>query len=150
MSISELYGFKSNASLAVLSACNTGVGGYKSGKGIVSLSEAFLYAGIPSTISSLWSAPDNATKDIMVSFYTELTKGKSKSMALRNAKLNFITQNKDSRLNHPFYWAGFVLYGNDAPITLSNGWDMKYYIFFGLILAFIVFTLLYKKRQNNS
>ena len=76
--ISELYGFKSSADLAVLSACNTGVGGYNSGQGVVSLSQAFMYSGIPATVSSLWSAPDQSTKEIMISFYQYLKKGVTK------------------------------------------------------------------------
>ena len=58
--ISELYGLNLNAKLAVLSACNTGVGNIKSGEGMVSLNRAFIYAGVPTTVSSLWSVPDIA------------------------------------------------------------------------------------------
>ncbi len=149
--ISELYGFKSNAELAVLSACNTGVGGYDNGNGIVSLSQAFMYSGIPSTVSSLWSAPDNSTKDIMVNFYSNLSNGLTKSSALRNAKLDYLKQATNPKLKHPYYWAGFVLYGNDAPLVLNKPIEFMYYLIFGFIallaLGLILRTI--KKRPNQ-
>jgi len=142
LSISELYGFKSNADLAVLSACNTGVGGYQSGSGMVSLSQAFLYAGIPATISSLWSAPDIATQQIMTSFYKHLKNGEKKDAALKKAKLDYLHQTEDPNLKHPYYWAGFVLTGNTSPIALkpSNGlW------IYGIVVLVILFLVI-KKR----
>lgn len=145
--ISELYGFKSNAELAVLSACNTGVGGYNNGESIVSLSQAFTYSGIPSTLSSLWNAPDNSTKEIMVSFYNNLSEGFSKSEALRNAKIEYLKQHKNSKLNHPFYWAGFVLYGNDAPIMLNKNFETEYFLLFGTVLLAIAGFIVWKKKR---
>ena len=146
--ISELYGFKSNAELAVLSACNTGVGGYNNGESIVSLSQAFTYSGIPSTLSSLWNAPDNSTKEIMVSFYNNLSEGFSKSEALRNAKIEYLKQHKNSKLNHPFYWAGFVLYGNDAPIVLNKDFKIEYFIVFGIILLVLAGFMVWNKKKR--
>src|SRR5690606_29657319 len=60
MYISELYGLNFNAQLAVLSACNTGVGGFQDGGNLVSMHHAFTTAGIPATIASLWNAPDRS------------------------------------------------------------------------------------------
>ncbi len=146
--ISELYGFKSNAELAVLSACNTGIGGYDNGNGIVSLSQAFIYSGIPATVSSLWSAPDKSTKDIMVSFYSKLNDGMTKSNALRNAKLDYLKNTSNAQLRHPYYWAGFVLYGNDAPITLNKTLEFKYYIFLGLAIILVAILILWNKKKR--
>ena len=147
--ISELYGFKSNAELAVLSACNTGEGGYGNGDSVVSLSQAFIYSGIPSTVSSLWNAPDSSTKEIMVSFYNNLYEGMSKSNALRNAKLDYLKKNTNSKLNHPFYWAGFVLYGNDAPIILNKNSNTKYYVLFGTILIVLIIGLSFRNKKQR-
>ncbi|PHS67477.1 MAG: hypothetical protein COB12_03365 [Flavobacterium sp.] len=145
--ISELYGLKFNANLAVLSACKTGVGGFKSGEGLVSLSRAFTFAGVPSTVSSLWSAPDKSTQEIMVSFYKNLKKGQSKSNALRNAKLTYLENTKNPNLKTPFYWAGFIMYGNDDTITFNTQTN---YIWIGisiLLLVFLVFV--FRKRNLN-
>src|SRR5690554_8149849 len=72
MYISELYGLNFNAELAVLSACNTGIGGFKDGGDLVSMHHAFTTAGIPATVSSLWNVPDESTKEIMIAFYKNL------------------------------------------------------------------------------
>jgi CHAT domain-containing protein len=116
--ISELYGMRLNAHLAVLSACNTGIGEEETGDGIVSLNRAFTFAGVPSVVSSLWSAPDNATKDVMLSFYQNLGIGMSKPEALRNAKLDYINAQKMERFRHPYFWAGFVVHGDPSPIEI--------------------------------
>ncbi len=71
MYISELYGLYFNADLAVLSACNTGIGGFENGGDLISMHHAFKTAGIPATIASLWNAPDLSTKEIMVDFLSK-------------------------------------------------------------------------------
>lgn len=119
MYISELYGLNFNAQLAVLSACNTGVGGFQDGGNLVSMHHAFTTAGIPATIASLWNAPDRSTKEIMIAFYKNLQQGHDKATALRQAKLSYLGNNKDENLQHPFYWAGFVLSGDQSPIQLD-------------------------------
>ncbi|MEX0274930.1 MAG: CHAT domain-containing protein, partial [Flavobacteriaceae bacterium] len=145
--ISELYGLKFNADLAVLSACNTGVGGYGSGEDMVSLSQAFMYSGIPSTVSSLWSAPDQSTKQIMVSFYEYLKEGHTKSKALQMAKLDYLHHTTDENLSHPYYWAGFVLYGNDTPITFNER-KSTHYLLGALASMGILFYFLYRRRKK--
>ncbi len=148
--ISELYGFKSNAELAVLSACNTGVGGYQDGDGLISLSQAFMYSGIPATVSSLWSAPDISTKQIMVSFYGYLNEGLTKSKALRNAKLDYLKNTDNLKLKHPYYWAGFVLYGNDSPINFNTSGMPFYYWFIIGVLGTLLLVYLFSIKKKNS
>src|SRR5690606_19071616 len=101
MYISELYGLNFSADLAVLSACNTGIGGFKDGGNLVSMHHAFTIAGIPATIASLWHAPDHSTKEIMVAFYQNLQKGTDKATALRQAKLSYLANTTDENLQHP-------------------------------------------------
>lgn len=147
MYISELFGLHLNADLVVLSACNTGVGNLKTGKGMVSMSNAFTYAGIPSTISSLWSAPDLSTKEIMVDFYKNLKNKETFSKSLRNAKLNYLKNVDDVELTHPYYWAGFVLYGNDQSIDLNNG-NFVYLKWIGILLLLGIILFILKKYKN--
>ena len=138
--ISELYNeyFKSN--MVVLSACDTGSGFYENGEGVISISRAFNYAGIPSTVMSLWKVDDEATAKIMTYFYEHLKMGESKDEALKNAKLEYLKNTDDILLKHPYYWSGFVLSGNtDALIETHNYW---YYV---LILP-ILFLGIFKKR----
>ena len=137
--ISELYGLNLNADMAVLSACNTGVGEFKTGKGIVSINTAFTAAGVPSVLSSLWSAPDEATEKIMTSFYKHLKKGETKSEALKNAKQDYLKNIDDPNLKHPYYWAGFVLTGDtSAIVSPTNYWLYGVVTFVLILIVFII------------
>ncbi len=142
--ISELYGINVNADLAVLSACNTGVGELKKGEGITNVSRAFTYAGVPSTITSLWKVPDKQTSQIMVSFYNHLKNGDAKNKALQKAKLDYLASTDDDLLRHPYYWAGFVISGNIDPIVnpISHWWWML------LILPFLASIWYLKKKKS--
>ncbi|MDD4087252.1 MAG: CHAT domain-containing protein, partial [Bacteroidales bacterium] len=149
MHISELYGLNFNAELAVLSACNTGVGGFKNGGELVSIHHAFTTAGIPSTVASLWNAPDLSTKAIMIDFYKNLRNGQDKATALRQAKLRYLNNPENEILQHPFYWAGFILSGDITPLQLQQAsfW-YRYPILIAAMLFLVVvlvFILIKKK-----
>ena len=101
--LSELYDMKIPAHLAVLSACDTGYGEIKDGEGVQSLSRAFTYAGVKSTVMSLWPVPDRETSVIMTQFYTNLKDGKSKDEALQLAKVNYMKNVSEVELKHPYY-----------------------------------------------
>ncbi len=104
----EVYNLKLNADLVVLSACETGLGKVASGEGLLGLSRAFFYAGANNLMVSLWKVQDQATADLMVSFYQEHLNGKSKNFSapLRQAKLQLI---RTEDFSHPYYWSAFVL-----------------------------------------
>ncbi|MET1258268.1 CHAT domain-containing protein [Flagellimonas sp. DF-77] len=150
--ISEIYGMKSNADLVVLSACNTGVGGYGSGESVTSLSQAFMYSGVPSTVSSLWSAPDQSTKEIMISFYEHLNKGATKSVALQKAKVAYLERTSNTRLKHPYYWSGFVLYGSDAPLSFAKPWYAKpwTWVVLGIVIVLIITYVLRRRKAAKK
>lgn len=113
----ELYSMELNAEIAVLSACETGLGKLHRGEGMMSLSRAFMYAGVPSTVISLWKVPDQSASVLMKKFYQFLQDGHRKDEALRLAKLDFVKENPE--LSHPFFWAGFIVNGKTDPVTLS-------------------------------
>ncbi len=74
------------AELAVLSACETNLGKYVAGENVLSLASAFTAAGARSTLTTLWSVNDEATKELMVAFYRALTAGKTRSEAVAAAQ----------------------------------------------------------------
>lgn len=135
--VSELYNLRLNADLAVLSACNTGSGELVRGEGLVNASRAFTYAGVPSLVASLWEIPDKNTSEIMVNFYRGLKDGLSKGEALRKAKLEYLKSTDNSRLKHPYYWAGVVVLGDTAPIDLK-GTNYWWIVAFFPLLLFVV------------
>jgi CHAT domain-containing protein len=74
--------------LAVLSACETGLGAYGGGEGVYGLQRAFHVAGCKNVVASLWKVSDEATQALMVLFYRNLWEKKlDAAEALRQAQL---------------------------------------------------------------
>lgn len=94
----------SNTQLAVLSACETGLGDISETEGVYGLQRAFKMAGVDQLLMTLWKVDDETTNLFMQSFYTNLLKGTPPEKALRLAQ-NEIRKDNPS----PFYWAGFIL-----------------------------------------
>jgi CHAT domain-containing protein len=92
-----------NTKLAVLSACETGLGDLNRYEGIYGLQRAFKIAGSDKIMMSLWKIPDEQTVELMISFYGFLTRGMSVNEAFYRA------QNKMKEKYLPYYWAAFVL-----------------------------------------
>ena len=141
LEVREIFGMDLKASLVVLSACETGLGKLSSGDELVGLTRAFIYAGTPSVVASLWKVEDSSTAQLMASFYRNL-KTMSKVEALRQAQLELIrgqassdllarrgiggigklgevpegkSQSQDSvsiSTAHPYFWAPFILVGD--------------------------------------
>lgn len=134
LSFNELYALHFPAEMVVLSACNTGIGQLRDGEGMQSLSQALTYSGVQSSVYSLWPVPDKETAEIMLLFYENLKLGFSKRTALAEAKKAFISENPLK--NHPYFWAGFVLQGNqNAIMPASTYWP------YGLGIAIILVIL---------
>jgi CHAT domain-containing protein/Tfp pilus assembly protein PilF len=74
--------------LAVLSACETGLGEEGGGEGVYGLQRAFHVAGCKNVIASLWKVDDGATHALMALFYRNLWEKKlDPAEALRQAQL---------------------------------------------------------------
>ena len=95
------------ADLLVLSACQTGLGEV-SGEGVFGLQRGFKKAGVNTILMSLWEVDDEATQLLMTQFYKGLTKGLSKTDALKAAQAAVRT-NKGRNFSSPYYWAAFIL-----------------------------------------
>ncbi len=111
--LGEVYNLELNADLVTLSACESGIGKSVKGEGLMSLSRGFLYAGAQNLLVSLWKADDRATSELMLAFYEELIRGKSKAQALREAKLGLLDSqlHPDQEFADPSRWASFILIG---------------------------------------
>ena len=108
----EIAELKLDADLAVLSACQTGLGQMVSGEGMVGLTRAFFHAGARQVAVSLWDVNDQSTARLMKEFYRHMSAGESPAAALREAKLSFLHAAAPA-YRHPHFWAGFVLSGAD-------------------------------------
>jgi len=99
--------------LVVLSACETGLGEVRNGEGVFGLRRAFVVAGAETLLMSLWQVADEATKDLMTSYYSRLSKGEPRAEALRQAQLAML---KDAKTAHPFFWAAFISSGESGGL----------------------------------
>ena len=118
----EIYDIHLNADLVVLSACRTGLGRVSS-DGVMGLARAFLYAGTPSVVATLWDVADEPAALLMPTFYRSLRRVSDKAQALRSAQLRLLKELRAGNVRvssgsgsvtlreHPVLWAGFILVG---------------------------------------
>ena len=124
----EVFGLQLQADLVTLSGCETflpqhvdaeALNALVSGDELVGFVRAFLFAGTPSVLSSLWRVNDEATQQLMESFYQELpVVGKAASLQKAARSVIHSTLEVGRRrprrisLQHPFFWSSFVLIGD--------------------------------------
>ncbi len=146
----EVFDMKLNADLVVLSACNTALGKLSKGEGLIGISRAFLYAGVPGMVVSLWSVDDEATSIIMSNFYGHLKEGLCKNEALRLAKIDYLNESTSIKKD-PFYWAPFILIGNWQPVPLESGFNYTLLagIAIGILLIFVIVIPYLRKRKSG-
>ncbi len=139
LEVHEILGLRLSARLVVLSACDTALGGgyfseVPSGDDIVGLTRAFLFAGSPSVVASLWAVNDRSTMGLMGGFYGKLLRrlgrvfppppgyggarrsgrprrraALDKATALAAAQRELVA--RGGRYAHPYFWGAFVLVG---------------------------------------
>ncbi len=92
--------------LVVLSACETGVGDVTAGEGVYGLQRAFLVAGAKTMVMSLFKVSDEATNELMVTFYR-------KWFETGEMRKSFIDAKKEIRNKYqdPIYWGAFIMFG---------------------------------------
>ncbi len=107
-------GLELEASLVTLSACDTGIARIESGDEVIGLPRAFIYAGCPSVVATLWLVDDRSTSLLMKGFYRYLREGANKSDALRRAQIDLMNFEDEGKKIYasPYYWAPFVLIGD--------------------------------------
>ncbi len=98
-----------NVRLVVLSACDTAAGEPTRGDEIVGLTQAFLVAGAPAVIATLWPVDDEASARLMTAFYRLFQQGETAAAALRAAQRSMMA---DPATAAPYYWAGYTLVGD--------------------------------------
>ena len=106
LEVREVFGLDLHARLVVLSACETGLGKLTRGDELVGLQRAFLYAGTPAVVTTLWKVDDKATFELVRAFYTRVETAGPVD-ALRKAQLETMRA-----FPHPYAWAAFGLTGS--------------------------------------
>ena len=122
LTASEVAGLTLESELVVLGSCRSARGKISS-DGIAGLTRAFLTAGTPSVVATLWDISDRPTARLMMRFYRELAAGRPKDQALRTAQIALIRDLRAGRVTgtigrtvvtfpeHPWLWAAPILVG---------------------------------------
>jgi len=153
LTISEIYHLQLDAEMVMISACNSGLGKIQRGEGPMSLARAFTWAGCPSVVMGLWPLPDQTTEQISISFFKALKQGLPKDLALQQAKMDFLQNNDDPILAHPFFWGGLVVTGSPrAVFEPQNNWLTAAILLVSLMLpgAFIWMRRNKSKKMFNT
>ena len=143
----EMFNLNLKAQLAVLSACETGVGKLQKGEGVFNLARGFVYAGCPSVVMSLWKINDQYSAELMQDFYSGLTDSKTVDAALREAKLKYLGR-ADRFTAHPANWAAFVHFGNPTTFKINNG--LNYLLIGSTIMLLLVGGYFIRNRKKAS
>ncbi len=146
----ELNNIRLKADLVVLSACETGKGNFVRGEGVMSLARGFMQAGSPSVVQTLWQSADQASTVIITNFYKGLANGMQKDMALQEARLKYVRENTNELYSHPFYWAGYVLTGNNKPVLMANTFSSTWLIFILSLVAVAGLILVVKFKKHKA
>jgi CHAT domain-containing protein/tetratricopeptide (TPR) repeat protein len=115
----DLYAHSLPAELVVLSACETNVGAYRFGQGVISLAKGFFQAGAHSVAATLWSVDDARHAELMRLFLTRIKDGADKAEALHEAKLAYLQSHPHDEAN-PVFWGAVTVYGDTCPIPLHT------------------------------
>lgn len=122
--------------LIFLAGCETAVAGSENGTDY-SMADRFVYAGVPSTVATLWQVENKAVYAISESFYRLLKLGVPRNRALQQAKIEFVKQGiKANQL--PYYWASIILFGDTEPIAPAPA--KKDMLSFAAILNIVLFA----------
>ncbi|MCA2211648.1 CHAT domain-containing tetratricopeptide repeat protein [Jidongwangia harbinensis] len=106
LQVYEMARLRLRAEVVVCSACQTGVGRFEPGEGVIGMTQALLAAGARCVVVSLWPVPDSTTVRFMTAFYAELAAGRAPVEALDAARRTLRARHPD-----PFYWASFICVG---------------------------------------
>jgi tetratricopeptide (TPR) repeat protein len=108
--------------LAVLSACETGVGEAAAGEGVMGLRRGFIQAGAQNLLMTLWSVEDEETAKFIVDFYSQAQKTGNAPQALAQTQRDWLVKLRKERGVHAAVTiAGpFIMSFQGGPQDKSN------------------------------
>ncbi len=137
----ELHQRPIASDLVVLSACHTADGKLQSGEGIDGITRAFLASGVNKIVSSIWSASEGSAMKILPQFLKKYHDGIPTSTALQQSKIDYL-HNAPPNLRHPYYWANYILVGNEAETS-----NINFYIWSFIFILLILFVVYFLKNK---
>jgi len=121
---SEIADLNLNASLIVLSACNTAnfdLQGFSSD--VRGLTTAFAIAGVPTTLVTLWPVETSVSRFMAGELFREILSNSQigAAEALKQTTNNFLKSTPNPAFYHPRFWAGFIVVGDGGlPLILKT------------------------------
>lgn len=94
--------------VVVLAACGTASGEEREGEGNISVARAFLAAGVPSVVATLWPIEDEPAAEFFPGLHRHLARGLAPADALRLAQVESIR----GRRAPPALWAAVQVIGS--------------------------------------
>jgi CHAT domain-containing protein len=124
---SDILGFKLDADLVILSACNTGGGGGQNqdggGEALSGLARSFFFAGARGLMVTHWAVNDTAATLTIADSMRRQSQGASSAASLRGAQLAILDEagkRLPANWGHPFYWAPFALIGDGKRVAAAS------------------------------
>jgi CHAT domain-containing protein len=99
--------------MLVLSQCRMADGVPSSGEGVFGMRRAAAIAGVKTFVAPLWKIADATQMALMGRFYQELSAGKGRAEALRQAQLQLFNNSKTASF---LEWAPVILSGDPGPL----------------------------------
>jgi len=96
--------------LVVIAACSSGRGETRQMEGVPSLARAFMIAGAPTVVATLWDIDDELTSPLFMTFQRALAAGATPARALQQAQIAAL-HSSDPTKRQPSTWGGIVVVG---------------------------------------
>jgi CHAT domain-containing protein len=118
LSAREIFDLKLTADLVTLRACSSGRSIVEQGDELMGLTRAFLYAGTPSLLVSLWNVHKRSSQLLLNEFYRlwldpdrSIPKWQALQFAQQKLMRGELTDN-GKKYSHPYHWSPFILVGD--------------------------------------
>ena len=134
----DLYAQNWKADLAVLSACESGVGEWRRSEGLLGMARGFFFAGTRCLLATLWSVDDARNSELITSFFEILKKGETPESALQKAQLAYLESHTNDEA-HPVYWAAPVVTGYPAALQPDSRALSWWWLLLIIPLCFLLF-----------
>lgn len=111
LELDDVLTLRLNAQAVLLSACNTAAG-EQGGAAMSGLVRGFFFAGGRSVLATHWAVETSSAAALTAAMFSA---NAPRAEALRMAQMGMIEgQRGGGRWSHPFYWAGYALFGDPS------------------------------------
>lgn len=146
LSLNEIYTLHIPADLWILASCESGLGKYQEGEGVMSLARGFIHAGCRSVLPTLWKADAESMRSILKYFDQYSKEGYAKDIALQKAKIAYLAENEnEAEKQGPDLWAMQVLIGDAGECTHAR-FSISSILLIVLVMSLLISFLYIKLR----